>query len=146
MNCHSMRDHVKILGVLNIVWSSIGILAGIIVLLVFGGLAGVMGMTGASGNDSSALMVAPVMVLIGIGIVILVSVLSLPTLIGGIGLLKFKPWSRTLMIVVSIFHLLSLPFGTALGVYGLWVLFHEDTTRLFEGNRQLVYGQGNPGI
>lgn len=141
-----MRDHVKILGVLNIVWSSIGILAGIIVLLVFGGLAGVMGMTGASGNDSSALMVAPVMVLIGIGIVILVSVLSLPTLIGGIGLLKFKPWSRTLMIVVSIFHLLSLPFGTALGVYGLWVLFHEDTTRLFEGNRQLVYGQGNPGI
>lgn len=141
-----MRDHVKILGVLNIVWSSIGILAGIIVLLVFGGLAGVMGMTGASGNDSSALMVAPVMVLIGIGIVILVSVLSLPTLIGGIGLLKLKPWSRTLMIVVSIFHLLSLPFGTALGVYGLWVLFHEDTTRLFEGNRQLVYGQGNPGI
>jgi hypothetical protein len=141
-----MGDHVKILGVLNIVWSAIGILAGVIVLLVFGGLAGAMGITGASGNDSSALMVAPIMVLIGLGIVILVSVLSLPAFIGGIGLMKYKPWSRTLMIVVSMFHLLSFPFGTALGVYGLWVLFHEETKRLFEGNRQLVYGQGSPGI
>jgi hypothetical protein len=26
---------------------------------------------------------------------------------------------------------MHIPFGTALGVYGLWVLFHRDTERLF---------------
>jgi hypothetical protein len=141
-----MRDHVKILGVLNIVWSSIGILAGLVVLIVFGGVAGVVGMASAQGHDSDAVFVAPFMVMIGIGILTLISLLSLPALIGGIGLLKYKSWARTLMIVISIFHLMSVPFGTALGVYGIWVLFHEDTKRLFGGSGQLIYGQGASGV
>ena len=46
--------------------------------------------------------------------------MSAPAIIGGIGLLKFRPWSRLLMIIVSSLHL-PLPFRTALGIYGLWV-------------------------
>jgi hypothetical protein len=140
-----MRDHVKILGILNIVWSSIGILAGLVVLLVFGGLAGVMGLAGAQENGRDALVVAPFMVMIGLGILTLISVLSLPALIGGIGLLKYKSWARTLMIVISIFHLISVPFGTALGVYGIWVLFHEDAKRVFGASGQLMYRSGATG-
>jgi hypothetical protein len=70
----------------------------------------------------------------GIGAFVLICalVLSLPGIIAGIGLLSFKPWARILTIVVSILDLLNIPFGTALGVYGLWVLFNDDGARLFE--------------
>jgi hypothetical protein len=29
---------------------------------------------------------------------------------------------------------MHVPFGTALGIYGLWVLFNRDTERLFAAN------------
>jgi hypothetical protein len=32
---------------------------------------------------------------------------------------------------VSALHLLSIPFGTALGIYGLWVLFSQESLRFF---------------
>lgn len=38
-----MRDHVKILAVLNIIMGCLGALAGVVVLIVFGGLAGLAG-------------------------------------------------------------------------------------------------------
>jgi hypothetical protein len=129
-----MRDHIKLLGILNIVWSSISIVIALIVLLVFGGLAGVLGIVGAGSGDnsSSGLLVAPFLALIGFFVVALLCIISLPALIGGIGLLKFRPWSRVFMIVISVLHLISFPFGTALGVYGLWVLLHQDARREFE--------------
>jgi hypothetical protein len=40
----------------------------------------------------------------------------------GWGLLERAPWARTLAIVLSCFSLLHPPFGTALGIYTLWVL------------------------
>ena len=33
-----------------------------------------------------------------------------------------KPWGRTFAIVLAILQLIKIPFGTALGVYTLWVL------------------------
>ena len=49
----------------------------------------------------------------------------------GIGLFRFRPWARIGGIVLCIFDLIWIPFGTIVGVYGLWVLFSKDTERLF---------------
>jgi hypothetical protein len=127
-----MRDHIKILGVLNIFWASISIVLGLIVLLVFGGLAGFLGVVGAANNDTGGILVAPFMAILGVFIVAIVCIVSLPALIGGIGLIKYKNWARVLMIIISVLHLFSVPIGTALGVYGLWVLFHEETKQIFD--------------
>jgi hypothetical protein len=127
-----MRDHIKLLGILNIVWSSISLLVALLVLVLFGGLAGLAGFA-SNDNSSDGLLAVPVLAFIGMCIVALICIVSLPALIGGIGLIKFQPWSRVLMIVVSVFHLLSFPFGTALGVYGLWVLLNEQARREFGG-------------
>jgi hypothetical protein len=43
-------------------------------------------------------------------------------LIAGWGLLERQPWARMLAIVLACFSLLSMPFGTALGIYTLVVL------------------------
>ena len=43
-------------------------------------------------------------------------------LVTGWGLLERQPWARVLAIVLAIIFLIDMPFGTALGVYTLWVL------------------------
>jgi hypothetical protein len=43
-------------------------------------------------------------------------------LLVGYALLTRRPWGRVLAIVVSVLSLLKFPFGTALGIYTLWVL------------------------
>jgi hypothetical protein len=130
-----MRDNLRLLGILNIVWSSISIAIGLIILLVFGGMAGFVAAAGLNSGDSSqsgSLVVAPFMAIIGVFIVLVICLVSLPALIAGIGLVRFKPWSRVLGIVISLLHLFSFPIGTALGVYGLWVLFQPEARQVLE--------------
>jgi hypothetical protein len=57
--------------------------------------------------------------------------LSLPGVIAGIGLLKYRPWARILTIVLSVLNLMNIPFGTILGVYGLYVMLSAEGARLF---------------
>ncbi|MGE3842296.1 MAG: hypothetical protein AB7I50_11970 [Vicinamibacterales bacterium] len=45
-----------------------------------------------------------------------------------------RPSIRLLGLVVAVIHLFVLPFGTALGVYGLWVLLHPEARGRFEGS------------
>lgn len=143
-----MRDHLKVLGILNIVWSSISIAIGLVVLLVFGGLAGFFAATGFGSGDignSGGLVVAPFMAVIGVVIVLMICVVSLPALIAGIGLVKFRPWSRVLGIIISVLHLFSVPIGTALGIYGLWVLFQPEARQVLEAGAVLPVPAERPG-
>jgi len=43
-----------------------------------------------------------------------------------------RPAGRVLLLALAITNLLMLPFGTALGIYALWVLLTNDGRRLFE--------------
>ncbi|PYT24171.1 MAG: hypothetical protein DMG57_29615 [Acidobacteria bacterium] len=57
--------------------------------------------------------------------------LSLPGIVVGVGLLRFRPWARILGIVLSVLDLNDVPLGTAVGIYGFWVLLSPETERLF---------------
>ena len=48
-------------------------------------------------------------------------------LLVGYSLLTRRPWGRTLAIIVAILSLLKVPFGTAIGIYTLWVLAPADS-------------------
>ena len=143
-----MRDHLRLLGIFNIVWSSISIAVGLIVLLAFGGMAGFLAAAGMNAGDtgrSDGLVVAPFMAVIGFVLVFGICLVSLPALIAGIGLVKYRPWSRVLGIIVSILHLFSIPIGTALGVYGLWVLFQPEARQVLEGGSIVPTPVNRPG-
>jgi hypothetical protein len=43
-----------------------------------------------------------------------------------------RPFARLLALGLAMIHLFVLPFGTALGVYSLWVLLHHDSRARFE--------------
>jgi hypothetical protein len=50
----------------------------------------------------------------------------------GWGLLRHEPWARMLTIVLSFLALFNIPFGTALGIYSLWVLLPAESEREYE--------------
>jgi hypothetical protein len=43
------------------------------------------------------------------------------------GLLDHLPWARLFTIVLGAISLVEVPFGTALGIYSLWVLLPESS-------------------
>ena len=130
-----MDTHVKVVGVLFIVLSAFGVLAALGVMALFGFSAGVVGMAAEGGDAAVAI---PFIGLTGTFVTIFLLALSLPGLITGFGLLAFKPWARILGIVLSALNLINVPFGTILGVYGLVILLHKDTERLFAGTPQTL--------
>ena len=130
-----MRDHIKILGILNIVMGSLTALAGLVALLAMGTIAGfiVAPLSSASESDfHNGAVAAPIIVTVGFVIASFFLLLGLPAIIGGWGLMRYRRWSRILMIIVSFFHLFHIPLGTALGIYGLWVLLNEESRRILE--------------
>jgi hypothetical protein len=122
-----MTTHVKVLGVLFIALSALGLLAAFFMMAIFGLGATAVGTSG----DPDAAIALPFIGITGLALVIFFLVLSLPGLITGWGLLKFRPWARILGIVLCAINLINIPFGTILGVYGLWVLLNSETERLF---------------
>ena len=125
-----MDTHVKVLGAVNVAFGVLGVVAALVLSLVMGGTASIVSIVGASGDPDAAIAV-PIIGITGLAIVILLLALSLPSVFVGIGLLQRKRWARIAGIVLSIMSLPMIPFGTILGIYGLWVLFSKETERLF---------------
>ena len=124
-----METHVKVLGILNVVSGLFGLCGALVLMAVFGGTAGVIAVDG----DPDAAIALPIIGLTGFALVMFAVIMSLPALIIGYGLYRFRPWARIAGIVLSIVSLIVFPFGTLLGVYGLWVLFSKEGERLFTG-------------
>jgi hypothetical protein len=107
-----------------------GVLGALIALVVLGGVAGILGV--AAPDEARAGLVAMLILAVATGVFLIALVMSIPNIIAGIGLLSFRPWARVLTLILSALNLLSLPFGTALGLYGFWVLMSGRADRLFD--------------
>lgn len=127
-----MKRHIKIVAVLYIALGALGIIAA---LIVFGMLGGAPDFATARDDHQAAMIV----LLGGVALLAIVTV-SVPSIVAGIGLLKFRSWARVLSIVLSVIHLFNVPFGTALGIYGLWVMLQRGTQPLFRQHK------AEPGI
>lgn len=125
-----MTTHVKVLGVLYIVLSALGVMSALFLGLALGAAGGIVGQ---AADPEDAAVALPIIGFAGSALVIFLLAISLPGLITGIGILKFQSWARILGIVLSVINLINIPFGTALGIYGLWVLLNKETETLFSG-------------
>ena len=121
-----MDTHVKVLAVLYIIFGVLGTMVGL-------GLMALISVIGAASaaSDPDAWIALPLLGFTGAALGTFIVALSLPGIIAGIGLLKFRPWARILTIVLSALNLMNFPFGTALGIYGLWVMLSEGGSKLF---------------
>lgn len=116
-----MEKHVTAVAVLHIAFGALGLCgAAIVFLAVVGG--------GLLSGDIRAIAITST---VGIVASAFMTITSLPGLIGGNGVLGRRRWARVLVMVVGALDLFSIPFGTILGVYTLWILMKDETARLF---------------
>jgi hypothetical protein len=122
-----METHVKMLGGLHVVLGILGLLTAALLGMAFGGAAGLVGASGEPGTS----IALPLIGITGTALVVFVITLSLPAVVIGVGLLGLRHWARIAGLVLSTFALLWVPFGTIVGIYGLWVLLSKGTEQLF---------------
>src|SRR4029450_12917668 len=121
-----MDTHVKVLGSLQIALGAMVLFGALVLVFVFGGVTSAMGASG----DPDAQVALPIVGITGLAVVPCRAAVGRPSVIIGIGLIRLRPWARIAGMVISILSLMMIPFGTIVGVYGLWVLFSKDTERL----------------
>lgn len=106
-----IAGHVRLLGIFWLAISAIHLIPGLFLLAFFGRMMPFPG-PGVPYFVHGILQAVGWVFLTG-------SVLGL---IAGWGLLDRQPWARMLAIVMGVINLINMPFGTALGIYTLWVL------------------------
>lgn len=124
-----MQTHVKVLGWLFVVFGVFYVLMAFGSSMLLGFLAAIVSTQG--GEDAA--VGASILGFTGAAAFVFWLCVGIPGVLAGYGLLTLKPWARILAIVLSAIRLINIPIGTALGVYGLWVLFQKDTEALFTG-------------
>jgi hypothetical protein len=121
LNQGDMQTHVQVLGWLYILGNAIVLVMGILGFVFFIGI-------GYASGDPEAMRILPV---IGTVAVLFMSVLALPGLVAGFGLLTRKNWARVLALVVGFLGLVNFPIGTAIGIYAIWVLLQQEANDYF---------------
>jgi hypothetical protein len=120
-----MEKHVTLVGALHIGYSAFQILGALIAFtfIVGGGLLG--------GFLSEDEIVIPITIFVGTTIAVFLLLVSVPGIIGGVGLLRHKSWARYMVLVLSVLALINIPIGIAIGVYSIWALVQDETAKLF---------------
>ena len=119
---NKMEKHLTVVAALQVGFSVLGILAAIIVYTV---LHNVMHFA----DDPETVNVLRI---VARWVSLFLLVISIPGLVGGIGLFMKKNWARILVLIISVLDLLNIPLGTIIAVYSIWVLVQEDTVKLFD--------------
>ncbi len=107
--------HLSALGIIWIIFSALRLIPGL-AMMFFGHMRFPFMMMPIPAP--LRLSLAPF--LFGIGV--LVAGFAIAGVIAGWGLMARAPWARMLAIVLGVISLIHIPFGTALGIYTLWVL------------------------
>ena len=122
-----MERHVTLLGILTTLWGGLAILIGVAMALIAGGAFAQMLDAGTPNVGFAASVTGAMFVLLS----------GLALLWGGIhvwaGALihRRRPLGRMLTLALGVVNLIVLPFGTALGIYALWVLLKDEGRRAF---------------
>ncbi len=125
MKQQDMETHVTVLGWLFLLHNALLVMIGVLGWLFMAGLGFFASVD--SGNPPAF----GILVTIGTVGLLFFSLLALPGLLAGYGLLKRASWARLLALVVGILGLFNFPVGTAIGVYTVWVLMQEEVADTF---------------
>lgn len=117
-----VSQHIKILGWLHILGSALFLAIAALLFFLLPGI-------GAISGDIEAFTILS---LVATAVGTFLSLLALPGIVAGIGLLTRKGWGRILAIVVGILNLANFPIGTIIGAYTIWVLLQNAATTYFE--------------
>ena len=118
-----VQRHIHLLGILWLAVSALHAVAGLILIVV----AKTIFIRGGPAGDVPAFL-HPLLSVIALAIL----AKSALGFITGWGLMQRESWARVLALVLGFISLFNPPFGTALGVYTLWVLLPQPSHQEYE--------------
>lgn len=118
-----MDRHIKLIGILWIVLGGLSMAFGLLGSLLLFGISFIPDM----GPEAPFILRT-----VGSIAVFFFTLLGLPKIFAGIGLLKKKEWGRILALIVSFISLLNIPLGTGLGIYSIVILVKEESVQYFK--------------
>lgn len=114
-----VQEHIRLLGILWLALAAVSTLAGAAMIIVANTI-----FVHFPISPGEPMPPVPMAFLHSLLCFLGILVLAIAALefAAGYGLLQREPWARILSMVLAFFALFKAPFGTALGIYTLWVL------------------------
>ena len=119
-----MEKHITLVGILNIVYESLGIIGSFVLFAIAIGFRYFFEFISRFDHHGMDEVPPELMDIIPF-------ILTVIGIIGAVGVIKRKEWGRITLLVISFFNLIHIPLGTILGVYNIWVLLNDESIRLF---------------
>src|SRR5476651_1288912 len=123
-----MKSHVVFVCALFIVWGLLTVVIGVSTLTL--GVGAVALITSAS-HGGGGQVAAGITAAAFTALALIAILWGAVHVFIGVALRRCTPWSRLIALMLGSVDLLLLPYGTALGVYALYVLLNEKGRALF---------------
>jgi hypothetical protein len=123
-----VAEHTKLLGVLWIVYSLLDLAGGAFMMVI----ANTIFLRISSQMHDNVPPIADFVHPLLSAIAFFILVKGVAGILAGAGLLQRASWARILTLVLAFISLINIPFGTALGIYSIWVLLSADADKQYE--------------
>ena len=121
-----VQEHVHLLALFWLAISAFNVVGGIILYILANTLFAHLHELGAP--DAPTSFLRPLLSVVAI----IVLAKALLGFVAGWGLLQREPWARVVALVLAFISLFNVPFGTAVGVYTMWVLLPGQSEQEYE--------------
>jgi hypothetical protein len=133
-----MDSHKKILGILYLVWGTLSLLIMFAMSIFFSFV-----MLNTTHHEFDSLEIGLVKTIVTVVCGFIIIIISLPSIIGGLGMIFNQKWAFILILIAGIFSLISFPMGTAIGIYTLWVYFKDQELQRSGGQKEVFEKRNN---
>jgi hypothetical protein len=120
-----VQGHLHLLGILWLAISAFNTIGGVIVYILANTLFAHLN---GGAPDAHMAFLRPLLSVVGI----FVLAKAACGFMAGWGLMHREPWARVLALVLGFISLFNIPFGTAVGVYTLWVLLPAQSQEEYD--------------
>jgi len=122
-----VQGHVHLLGIFWLAISAFNTIAGVVLYVIANTLFAHLHEMGAPPQTPTGFLRSLLSV-----VAILVLAKAAVGFIAGWGLLHREPWARVVALVLGFISLFHIPFGTAVGIYTLWVLLPAQSQEEYD--------------
>lgn len=131
-----LKSHKKTLGIIHIVYGAFNALIFVFIgVIISTFLPFVLEAIVEEEGPEGAMIFEMVANIIRVVITFIFILSAIPSLIGGIGLVQGKSWGLIVSLIAGCVSIFSFPFGTALGVYSLYVFIEDNKQKKHDQNQ-----------
>jgi hypothetical protein len=122
-----VQEHVRLVGLFWLAFSAFNTVGAVVLYIIANTLLAHIH-AGGPGPEGASEFLRPLLSVVAIFLLAKAAI----GFLAGWGLLQHEKWARVIALVLAFISLFHLPFGTALGVYTMWVLLPSESEREYD--------------